>query len=78
VNIRRNVVLTADRRQYTLFFKFKSWLLCRTKWQIAKYDWSDHLSIKLQSRQLWLLQVKTWQYGGGELFLDLNISLSAR
>ncbi len=56
MNIRTYFISTAERHQYTPFLMFKStevnllisvWFDCRRRWQIRRYDWSDHLSIKL-------------------------------
>ncbi len=56
MNIRTYFISTAERHQYTPFLMFKStevnllisvWFDCWRRWQIRRYDWSDHLSIKL-------------------------------
>ncbi len=61
MNIRRDLVSTAERHQYTLL----SDLFFGQKWQIRRYDWSNHLSVKLpvkgQLRYSLVLQCHTGQ-----------------
>ncbi len=57
MNIRRYLVSTTERCQYTLFFKLfrrqsnlLSSLFVGQKWKILRCDWSDRLSIKLPAK----------------------------
>ncbi len=55
MNIRRVVVSTMERRRYTVqvhrCWSTPVWFVCRTKWQIQRYDGSDRLSIKLLAKR---------------------------
>ncbi len=56
INEHQNV-FCFNRTKISIFFKFKLiyspvWFVCRARWQIRHYDWSDRLSIKLCERSI--------------------------
>ncbi len=53
MNIRRYFISTTERHHHfsslspPMLIHYPVWFVCRTKWQIRCYEWSDHLSINL-------------------------------